>query len=387
MGGQGLTMAGFHVEPEAVVGLGKLVGRAGEDAQSYLERALPQREDLLGQIGTELKEGILLNIWPALDRLQELGRRGTEKGAVLGTMGGDGLEQAAKHYRETDFFQAGRLDAAYGFGSSYTRLPEQGRVRDTEKLFTDRVPVGEYRPGNRSDDRLEQDLLYHEEELLAEIDKVTGLSSLYGQYRALIKDIIGYDPIEEAIRLVTGDWRTVFREAHGFAAAGGAFEKIQQNIDQGRFEIQDRWMGIAASRALAWLEDYSKACDQHAQFMRDAAQEIKLFARGMYHQLVALNSALDTVVDAVITAALTLAGVGPEAVPILGGLIAWGRGEDPAAVLASVLLAVKGVTEVIGNISTVVHGFIGVVETICGGTGERALASWPAQPYDHPSCG
>lgn len=389
MGGQGVTLSGFHVEPDAVAGLGKLVGRAGEDARSYLDHALPERQDLLGQIGTELKEGILLNIWPALDRLQELGRRGTEKGAVLGTTGGAGLEQAAKHYREVDIFQASRMDTAYGFGANYDRLPNKDWARAPGKSFTDRVPVGEYRPGNRGDERLEQDLLYHEEEILAEIDKVTGLSSLYGQYRALVKDIIGYDPIEEALRLVTGDWRTVFREAHAFAATGLAFGNIRRNIDQGRFEIQDRWTGIAASRALSWLEDYSKGCDLHAQFMRDAAKEINLFARGMYHQLVALNSALDALVDAVITAALALAtgGRGAEAVPIVGGFIAWARGEDPVAIAASVALAVKGVTDVIGNISTAVHGFIGVVETLCGGTGERAVATWLAQPYDHPSCG
>ncbi len=48
------------------------------------------------------------------------------------------------------------------------------------------------------------------------------------------------------------------------------------------------------------------------------------------------------------------------------------------------ILAFKSVSAAIGQYMALVHDFIGIVEVVAG-TGDAALGSWPARPYEHPS--
>lgn len=378
MGGQG-----FRVDPDALAQLSAQVGRQGECAQGYVDYELPDKGFL-----AEAQEGILFTIWSGLDRWQELGRSNTAQGAELATAAGEGLHHAAVLYRELDLFQAARLDDTYGPGASYTRIepPDAELAGRLEQLlgggrgpFEDVVDLDEFRPGHRSDSDLERELLRTGEELSAKAEQIMGLASYFGQYRALLKDILGFDPWEEVAKVAIGDWKALTDEGLDFAAVANTFDGIQQNLDHGRLAIQDEWTGVAASRALAWLERYSSACAGHAEFMRAAGNEILHLARGVYHRYAAFSGTLDAAVDSFIDAMVK----GPISAGV-GQVIALARGENPLEVFGGVILAFGKVSEAAGEIMALVHAFLGIVETVAG-MGDAATASWPPRPYEHPS--
>ncbi len=193
----------------------------------------------------------------------------TQQGADLATAAGEGLHNAAVLYREVDFIRAARLEDAYGPAVPYDRadLPGWDAVRRTSWLvggrpepFTDYVDLDEFRSGNRDDTELQKELLRAGEEAAAVAARIMGLASFFGQYRGLLKDILGFDPWTEVSKVAIGDWKALTEEGLDFAGAAATFDGIRMNIDQGRCDIQDLWTGVAASQALSWLEQYSSAC-------------------------------------------------------------------------------------------------------------------------------
>jgi uncharacterized protein YukE len=378
MGGQG-----FRVDPESLALLSDLVKRQGMAAEVYVELELPEDD-----LRSEAREGILFTVWPVVDRWQELGRMSTQQGADLATAAGEGLHNAAVLYREVDFDHAALLDDSYGPAVPYDRadLPGWDAVRRTWWLvggspapFTDYVDLDEFRSGNREDTELQKELLRAGEEVAAEAARIMGVASFFGQYRGLLKDILGLDPWTEVSKVAIGDWKALTEEGLDFAGAAATFDGIRLNIDQGRCDIQDLWTGVAASQALSWLEQYSSACTQHAEFMRTAAEKILHLARAVYHWYVAFNGTLDAAVDALLSFL-----VGGPIVAGFGRVLALARGENPLEVAASVVLAFKSVSAAIGQYLALVHDFIGIAEVVAG-TGDAALANWPARPYEHPS--
>jgi hypothetical protein len=363
---------GFRVDAEAVSQLGMLVDRQGQRAMEHLNQDLVVKGTL-----DEAREGILFTVWPALDRWQELARTNTSRGMELATKGGYGFQQAAMLYRKLDTVQAGLLDDTYEPATSCLRPLDDGMTHQPPGHAFDDL-MEQCRPDSATAEvRRELATLAHN--IVTEGERIMGLVSYFGQYRQLIKDVVGFDPYEEIGKVVVGDWEALGRDAIGLANTSDGFDAIKANLDQGRFEIQELWTGNAAGQAQEWLAGYSCACGQHAEFLRRASEEVLHFTRGVYHRYAALSSAIDTAVDtfmdAVLKAPLT---------PVFGEAIALLRGENRLEIWGSLFLAFSKISEVVGQIMMLAHSFAGITETVAG-MGEAATASWPPEPYDHPN--
>lgn len=68
-----------------------------------------------------------------------------------------------------------------------------------------------------------------------EISNLTGKASVASHIRELIRTLIGADPFEPLIMLVSGDWHMLLLQAMAFEDTGIAFEKIADNVNRGRF--------------------------------------------------------------------------------------------------------------------------------------------------------
>lgn len=138
-------------------------------------------------------------------------------------------------------------------------------------------------PSELDDNNPEKSLLGGEDlwpaGLVQLVQDTLGTGGFLGAYAGMIKDITGQDPFELVNRLLSGDWRKLYREAMLFDDAGGAFRAVYANVFNGRIGIEQCWRGHAAGSAENWLDDYKNASKQHAEFMTEAGQRILAWAR------------------------------------------------------------------------------------------------------------
>jgi hypothetical protein len=372
----------FYVEPAAVAGLGALVTRNAGAAGKYATYNT-------GTGPNELGEGLIINLCAeSLDRWQRLAEENTGKAADLLTGCGEQLAKAAKFYQATDLKQAERLDATYPPGGGNDKLtPGEVRAPDSTSDFSDwedasrdpRNPALEYAgppwpteaeaAGTGWDIKLEE-----------EVDRITGAVSLARHLRDLLAKIVGIDFVDLIITLISGKWDLFMYQGACMEDLNPGFTRIRENVDRGRFAVQDRWEGNAAGAAEVWLLNYSLAAGELATFGRDAGWKVKNFGRAAYHQFEALNIAVDYLIDTLFDAALKTAA-GP-----VGAGISILRGENPLEAFASVISAATQVSTILDAIRALAHEFQSVAELVAG-NGEIAANSWPANPggYQHPA--
>ncbi|WP_460395300.1 hypothetical protein [Actinophytocola sediminis] len=336
----------------------------------------------------ELGEGLLINLCAqALDRWQQLAEDNSQRGAHLLAGCGAQLKEAAKFYVDEDREVAGRLDEAYPHGGGAAPLePGQVRAPDSAGEWTDwedpssnprdpsRVYQGPPQPTEADAAGSGWDI-----DLEGEVDRVTGAVSLARQIRDLLRAILGFDLVDVVVTLITGHWEMLLYQAMCVEDLDPGFTRIRENLDRGRFAVQDQWEGNAAGAAEVWLLNYGLAADELATFGREAGWKMKNFARAAYHQFQALNLAIDFLIDTLLDVALAAGG------GMIGGAISVLRGENPIEAVGSVVSAYSQVSTILDGLRFLGHEFVGIAELVAG-NGEIVARSWPSNPseYVHP---
>ena len=211
-------------------------------------------------------------------------------------------------------------------------------------------------------------------------DEIAGGASISGSARGLLTKLVGVDLLTVVEKLVAGDWDALLRQGMVFEDTGLAFGKIKQNIDRGRYGIQERWTGHAGEAARAWLTDYSYACAEHAKFCTEAGAKIKNFARAAYDAMQALDIALEGLLDALLGKILKL---GKALELFLLGIAGLGDGESVRQAIAGIMTEVTQLRTAIDTLNMVAHTVASISELVAG-NGEVAAKAWPGEPYKHP---
>ncbi|WP_326953570.1 hypothetical protein [Amycolatopsis sp. NBC_01286] len=291
----------------------------------------------------------------------------------------------AKLYRETDHEAAAKADAAYPDSLSERVAPDDVASPETAASFTDfdnasrnpRHPELEYTgPDNPGEDAFGGWNI----EVQRIADDIAGGASISGAARGLLTKLVGIDLLTVVEKLVAGDWDALLRQGMVFEDTGLAFAKIKQNVDRGRFGIQERWTGHAGEAARAWLTDYSHACAEHARFCTEAGQKIKNFARAAYDAMQALDIALEGLLDALLGKVFKL---GKALEMFLLGIAGLGDGESVRQAIAGIMTEVTPLRTAIDALNTLAHTIASISELVAG-NGEIAAKAWPGEPYKHP---
>jgi uncharacterized protein YukE len=320
-----------------------------------------------------------------LDRWQELGVTNGRKAESLAHAYDTSLVAVAKLYRETDHEAAAKADQSYPDAHSERVAPDDVASPETTAAFTDfddasrnpRHPELEYTgPDNPSEDALGGWNI----ELQRIADEIAGGASISGSVRGLLTKLIGIDLLTVVEKLVAGDWDGLLRQGMVFEDTGLAFGKIKQNIDRGRYGIQERWTGHAGEAARAWLTDYSYACAAHAKFCTEAGWKIKNFARAAYDAMQALDIALESLLDAGLGSVLK---IGKSLELVLLGISGLSDGESLRQAIAGIMTEVTPLRSAIDALTALAHTVASVSEMVAG-NGEIAAKAWPGEPYKHP---
>jgi hypothetical protein len=363
----------FKADKDAIEQLAKLAGRAGSAAGLYAAAATGPNE---------WGEGLLGMLAAPLDRWQELGVSNDRRAETLAHGYDASLGDAVKLYSRIDEHAAAALDKAYPDAHSERVSADDVAAPETAAAFTDfddaaknpRHPELAYTsPDNPSADSITGWNI----DVQKMSEKLVGSVSIAGYLRDLLKKAIGVDPFAEVEKLVTGDWTALLVQGMVFEDTGLAFGKIKQNIDRGRYGIQERWQGHAGEAARAWLTDYSYACAAHAKFSTEAGWKIKNFARSAYDAMLALDIAVDALLDS------GLASLLKKGESVVIGVISIVRGESAQQTLGAVMAAWTPLADAIDAIVALTHTIQSVAEMVAG-NGEIAAQSWPGEPYRHP---
>lgn len=367
----------LKADVESIGRLATLMGRAGYAASTFASANT-------GAGPNELGEGLLGMLAGPLDRWQALGLANCQRAATLADLCDAALVEAAKYYVAADDAAEARLDGAFPAAASQRVPREQVSAPETAGDFSDvedawRDPHDPEFRYTAPPEPAENAGRGWDFDLDGEVDKLTGAASVAPYVRDLLRWLVGWDPFTAISTLVAGDWKGLMRQGSVFEDTAIAFGRIKQNVDRGRYAIQDKWDGNAAAALENWLAAYSQACADQAKFCVDAGWKIKNFARSAFHAFQALNIALDTLIDAVLDALLKGRGLGPA----VGGVVNAIRGEGPKSVFAAVVCSVLPIADILDQVRMVAHGIQSAAEMVAG-NGEVAERAWPGEPYRHP---
>lgn len=128
-------------------------------------------------------------------------------------------------------------------------------------------------------------------------EEIVDLGGALGDVAGFVEDLIGVDIFHLAASAVIGDWKALQEQAVLFRDAESGFSYIAANMQQGRYGIQDQWIGRAADAAKDWLDKYHEACLDLSGYCGAAGDAIEGLARAAYHLMQDLKHGLGALVD------------------------------------------------------------------------------------------
>ncbi|MFC9253621.1 hypothetical protein [Amycolatopsis thailandensis] len=395
------TGPGFFVRPEAVDGLAGLVRRQGDGAGDF--RQAFRNTIVHGGRTNDDGEGLLARIWPKLDGWQHDTRNHLGIAFGSGVSAGDTLHCTAVWYRDTERATAEELDRKL----QEIKVERVGRdeVRDPSSAGTFREVAPVDYPGPSPEKIDNPDWWPVKAQEAAE--EILDLGGTLGDVAGFVEDITGVDIFGLAARAVIGDWKALQEQAVLFRDTESGFAGIAANINQGRYGIQDQWIGRAADAAKDWLDKYHEACLDLSGYCGAAGDAIEGLARAAYHLMQDLKHGLGVLIEILLLiytkGAIAAAKSGQKVVGFILDVIdalAEGKklfglfGGDVKQLLALISAAIDQTGVIRTTISAILalaHQFElgwGIVDATRATARDTELPSWPFT-YDHPhaNCG
>lgn len=366
------TVVAFKVEPGAVTALGGLVLRQSQGAATYV-KALEHNE------ASEIGDGIFDIIENQLRYLRYYAQENSRRALSLADTSSRALVRTAEFYLANDQAQAAKLDRTYPAAAATPKTADELPAGVASDGFTDVKDVSGYQGPGEVD--LENDIKWPDllERKLAQLGDLSSNAARLAKY---VEGLVGWNPIEKVSQVIAGDWNAIYRESRVMADAAKGFEAITANVQRGRFAIQHRWEGNAAAGAENWLDEYARACAEHAAYCREAAEKVSQLAQAAYHRYHSLEMALGCLIDTLteLVLAKQLNSIGAH----IDDAIDLVFGGGPLKKLIKTVKTLAGeITTYTDVLWALAHEFVGIVQ-LARSQGEVVAARWPCAPYDHP---
>lgn len=378
---------GFTADVDAIRRLGRQVGRAGGDLSDIVWQTGMSNSVDLGPLGN-----LQLNyekyreiVKTAVDDTNKAGALGTKSGSALKSVAGwyatnekHAEEQFEKQYKD-------RWDpATVRENQVFERPPGQRQFTDIYKNPTE-FAIKDFRrerdmprPGSDAYDERwgfkaadEAEKILDKASVSAEVRNFVNyvVNTIPGGHKYGDGDFVGF---LIGLVSVTGFWEMLDEQAVAFSQASSSVGYIKDNVDRGRYEIQDAWQGSAADEARQWLERYARCLGKHSDFLAEGADRITNFCYQIYSGYKLINRALDEVIGLLGKYATIAAGV--------WNLI---KGENAGQVIASVAASLTPALSAISAIQAAVDAFNAWSNAFAARAAVHP-AEWPGEPYEQP---
>jgi hypothetical protein len=126
---------------------------------------------------------------------------------------------------------------------------------------------------------------------------------------AAVKGIFHFDPIEDVVSRVLGDWEELAECGIVLKQLAGLAEDVGANVGQGTADVQGVWAGNAASAAITYFMKLDASIDGLAEPLRKMGEAHLQAAQGAWETAEALKGIVAALVDqAVFIGTLVTAG-------------------------------------------------------------------------------
>jgi uncharacterized protein YukE len=280
-------VAQVEVELADLRGWARQVGRASSDmgsAHSYATSNIADAE--FGKI-LELISGPYAGMIPKLHQILQ------EDSTRLGKTG-NGLNSAARAYKEADDRATGRL--AKLPGGQTAAISDDGVANG----FDDRVSATAAlaAPGSAGAQ-------------LPDPPEVS-LGLVFNTICDLIASITGFDIREKITRWVAGDVDKAARHVAAWKALAACCDDVSENLGYGRKQITSTWTGAAADAAGAHMDKWTAALTEQAGAMRKMSEHLWDIVGQAVQMATVVCDIIKTVIDVV------SAGLAAASIPLYG---------------------------------------------------------------------
>ncbi|MEU0744202.1 hypothetical protein [Streptomyces sp. NPDC006134] len=249
----------FRVEPGAIDGFSKLVGRAADGSAQAVSYAGTH---------TQIDKSMGGDAWDLVagdhDRYVSEAKKALEKVKSVLEASEKELAGTARYYRETDRDEAAKLDATYP-GSKVSAGGSGGDAHD----FSDASDAADTLkpPGGDSNNPFAKYASGHADEYkMNPVQKTLGSVLDLGSPSAMAveasKLLFDFDPFAVATNWVFGDWNKYNDCSDAWGNLASFCEAVAANVRKGNQNVALSWDGNAANAATVYFDEFSKKLDE-----------------------------------------------------------------------------------------------------------------------------
>ncbi|AGZ43032.1 hypothetical protein [Actinoplanes friuliensis] len=337
---------GFRVEPSYLDGYSKQVQRAGDHAaavKTYLGGHPPPQS-----MGEDGLHALIGPVKSALDKSMNAALSASDRVNKVLVSSGDGLSEAASHYRHSDAAAAARLDNTLPAATTGepTGLEKQWAANVCGPSFGDsRAPEGRLTaPGD------------------TEFSHPLGWMDNLSVSNWALKGfdwVFGFNPLDRVLESLLGDWQAIAKGGIALGRAGDAFGDIGYNVQGGAIAVRAGWEGRAADAAYHRFTGIAGDTASLGDPLREMSRQYSEIARGVWNTSEAVSGFIKGLLDAAIIAGIAAAAGTATAASGVGAVVGYGVA---AAEVANMLKLWGQATAAISAIYGAVQMALGVVE-------------------------
>jgi uncharacterized protein YukE len=193
----------------------------------------------------------------------------------------------------------------------------------------------------------------------------------------------GFNPLEKALSVVTGDWEEFAKCAEAWENLSKMCGDLAGNVRSGNKALDATWDGNAADAAFVYFQQLEQDIAKIQESLGDMHGHYMVIARGVWQMAEALKGFISGILDAAAIAAVEAAA---------GAALSWtGWGAAVGAGLvaleiANMLKLWAQATKAIGDCQGIANGALGLIEVVIAGAAPL-LEDFPLPEaaYDNPA--
>ncbi|MFG2135858.1 hypothetical protein [Streptomyces sp. NPDC048650] len=192
-----------------------------------------------------------------------------------------------------------------------------------------------------------------------------------------------FSPIDEAKKLLGGNWEEYAACAKAFGSLGKFCDDLSKNIASGNKAMDAAWSGNAADSAFVYFEQLSKDIAEMKDSFDSLKEHYGLVTEAVWHTAEACGDLLSGILDMALLVGITAAIGGSTSFTVFGPVIAAGA---VAAEIVEMINLWARLTTLITEVQTFVSGAIGfVVQLSRFHQANMTKFPLPGSGYDNPA--
>lgn len=363
-------MAGFSANPAALQAMGAQLTRVSDDVAAIRAH--------LGKIDPSAFSGLTAPIRPRFEDVLHSRVSAAVDAQSAAYQTGNEISQTATSYQQSDHAQSAAFDA---------KLPDAKPLDWGQDLEpTDKQNAPAYADVNNPQGRL-IDPPDYQEEMQWKPSLLTDAGNVVSFVRAVIKLIIGVDPLQSCEELAAGNWVEIRQFSDRFNNAAWAFRDCADNIQASQNSSAQDWTGNAADGARNYLVQLADGFIGGYDRNEFLADQLKDFAEGVFESMNVLTDLVGDWVNARLLPAIASIGIAgaTEEIPVVDFITDGVAGYTAYEAIE----AGMEVYDKANSINTMIEAFTSSLGIVQNGTFKSPNPDYqiPSAPYVSPVSG